>query len=51
MSENFEIPEEINTHFHLFKKQMWEMTFEYKCDICDCRIDNSGFCACGSGSE
>lgn len=55
MSEHQEgdsiIPIEINTHFHLFKKQIWEMSWVYKCDICNSTVDELGFCGCGAGTE
>ncbi len=50
VSEDFEIPpDEINTRYKLFKKQMWEVKYKHKCEICNSRFDEFGFCGCGSG--
>lgn len=46
-----EIPLEIDDHFRLFGKEPWEIDYGEKCPICNTRIDEYGFCSCGSGSE
>jgi hypothetical protein len=44
-----EIPVEIDDHFRLFGKEPWEIDYGEKCPICNTRIDEYGFCSCGSG--
>ncbi|HEX6646072.1 MAG TPA: hypothetical protein VF047_02735 [Nitrososphaeraceae archaeon] len=43
------IPKEIDTHYQLYKKHMWDIKFLEKCEICNSPFDEFGFCACGSG--
>lgn len=43
------IPKEIDTHYKLYKKHMWDIKFFEKCEICNSPFDEFGFCACGSG--
>ena len=43
-----EIPIEIDEHFALFGKEPWEVDYGEKCPVCDTRIDEYGFCSCGS---
>jgi hypothetical protein len=45
------VPEEIDTHFKLFGKHAWEVKYSDRCPICGSRIDEYGFCACGSQGE
>lgn len=45
------VPEEIDTHFKLFGKHAWEVKYSERCPICGSRIDEYGFCACGSQGE
>ena len=45
------VPEEIDTHFKLFGKHAWEVRYSDRCPICGSRIDEYGFCACGSQGE
>ena len=45
------VPEEIDTHFKLFGKHAWEVKYSDRCPICSSRIDEYGFCACGSQGE
>ena len=40
------VPEEIDTHFQLYGKHMWEVNYTDKCPRCDKRIDEYGYCAC-----
>ena len=44
------VPLEIDTHFKLFGKHMWEVTYGEKCSICGKKIDEFGFCACNGCS-
>jgi hypothetical protein len=45
------IPEEIDTHFQMYGKHAWEVEYGEKCPICNKRIDEYGFCACGSQGD
>jgi len=45
------IPKEIDDHFKLFGKEPWEVEYGEKCPICHTRIDEYGFCSCGSSGE
>jgi hypothetical protein len=46
------IPLEIDDHFRLYGKEPWEVDYtDEKCSICDTRIDEYGFCSCGSSGE
>ena len=49
MDKKREVPIEIDDHFKLFGKQPWEVEYGEKCAVCDVRIDEYGFCSCGSG--
>ncbi len=43
------VPEEIDTHFQMFGKHAWEVEYgNERCPKCNRRIDEFGFCACGS---
>ena len=46
-----DIPQEIDDHFKLFGKEPWEVEYGEKCTICNVRIDEYGFCSCGSGGD
>ena len=46
-----DIPFEIDDHFKLFGKEPWEVDYGEKCPICDVRIDEYGFCSCGSSGD
>ncbi|MGD1834691.1 MAG: hypothetical protein ACPKQO_03115 [Nitrososphaeraceae archaeon] len=50
-SNDFSIPIEIDTHYSLYGKHVWEVIYHDKCPICGCNVDEYGFCGCGSGSE
>jgi hypothetical protein len=50
-SDNNTIPEEIDTHFQMYGKHAWEVEYGERCPVCDKRIDEYGFCACGSQGE
>jgi hypothetical protein len=45
------IPEEIDTHFQMYGKHAWEVEYGERCPVCDKRIDEYGFCACGSQGD
>ena len=44
------VPIEIDTHFKLFGKHMWEVKYEEKCPLCEKKIDEFGYCACNACS-
>jgi hypothetical protein len=46
------IPEEINDHLRIFGKEAWEIDYNKngRCEVCGSRIDEFGYCACGTGS-
>jgi hypothetical protein len=46
-----EIPLEIDDHFKLYGKEPWEVDYGEKCSICNVRIDEYGFCSCGSSGD
>jgi hypothetical protein len=39
---------EIDTHYQIYGKHAWEVEYGGRCSICNKRIDEFGFCACGS---
>ncbi|MDQ3836751.1 MAG: hypothetical protein M3270_07445 [Thermoproteota archaeon] len=43
-----DIPVEIDTHYQLYGKRAWEVEYGEPCSRCNKRIDEFGFCACGS---
>jgi len=45
------IPIEIDDHFKLYGKEPWEVDYGEKCPICNVRIDEYGFCSCGSSGD
>ena len=45
------IPAEIDIHFHMYGKHAWEVEYGDRCPICEKRIDEFGYCACGSQGE
>jgi len=50
-SDNNMTPEEIDTHFQMYGKHAWEVEYGERCPVCDKRIDEYGFCACGSQGD
>lgn len=42
------VPLEIDTHYQLYGKHAWEIEYGDRCPTCNKRIDEFGFCACGS---
>ena len=51
MKKKTEIPLEINDHLKLYGKEPWEVEYGEKCPICNVRIDEYGFCSCGSSGD
>jgi hypothetical protein len=49
--ENSVVPPEIDTHYQLYGKHMWEVDYTEKCPRCDKRIDEFGYCACNGFAE
>ena len=50
--DNNAIPLEIDIHFQMYGKHAWDVEYgEERCQICDRRIDEYGFCACGSQGD
>ena len=44
------VPPEIDTHFQLYGKHMWEVVYEDECPVCEKKIDEFGYCACNACS-
>ncbi len=42
------VPPVIDTHYQMYGKHAWEVEYGERCPTCDNRIDEFGFCACGS---
>ena len=42
------VPSEIDTHYQMYGKHAWEVKYGERCPTCSKRIDEFGFCACGS---
>ena len=43
------VPLEIDTHYQMYGKHAWEVEYgNERCPTCNKRIDEFGFCACGS---
>ncbi|MFB5598777.1 MAG: hypothetical protein ACE5SW_00920 [Nitrososphaeraceae archaeon] len=49
--EDCNIPREIDTHYQLYGKHVWETGKLAVCNICNGGIDENGLCACGSGED
>jgi hypothetical protein len=49
--KKFTVPLEIDTHYQLYGKHMWEVNYFEKCPRCDKRIDEFGYCACTGFAE
>ena len=45
------VPLEIDTHFQMYDKHVWEVEYGERCPLCNKRIDEYGLCACGSGGD
>lgn len=51
LAKKREIPIEIDDHYKMYGKEPWEVDYGEKCPLCKVRIDEYGFCSCGSGGE
>lgn len=51
MIKKREIPIEIDDHFKLYGKEPWDVTYGETCTLCNSRIDEYGFCSCGSNGD
>ena len=51
MEKKEDIPKEIDDHFKLFGKEPLEVEYGEKCPVCNVRIDEYGFCSCGSSGD
>jgi hypothetical protein len=51
IDQKFTVPLEIDTHYQLYGKHMWEVNYFEKCPRCDKRIDEFGYCACTGFAE
>ena len=51
MEKKRDIPREIDDHFKIFGKDASEVIYGEKCPVCDVRIDEYGFCSCGSNGD
>ena len=49
--DNNVIPSDIDIHFQMYGKHAWEVQYGEKCPVCEKRIDEFGYCACGSKGE
>ena len=49
--DNNIVPTEIDIHFQMYGKHAWEVEYGDRCPICEKRIDELGYCACGSQGE
>ena len=47
------VPYEINAHLKRFGKESWEVNYDLfgYCDMCNSRIDEFGYCACGGAAD
>jgi hypothetical protein len=47
------IPLEINVHLEMFGKEPWKVDYNLfgYCDVCNSRIDEFGYCACGGAAD
>ena len=50
--EELRVPKEINTHYQLYNTEWQDVDYDdghydSRCPICDSRIDEYGYCACG----
>ena len=50
-NDNNIVPVEIDSHFQMYGKRVYEVEYGERCPLCNRRIDEYGFCACGSGGE
>ncbi|NWG36487.1 hypothetical protein [Nitrososphaera sp.] len=47
------LPAEIDDHRKLFGKEPWEVVYDPRdyCIICNTRVDEYGYCACGGAAD
>jgi hypothetical protein len=47
------IPIEINVHLERYGKESWDVDYDLfgYCDMCNSRIDEFGYCACGGAAD
>jgi len=50
-TNNSIVPIEIDTHFQIYGKHMWEVDYNEKCPLCEKRIDEFGLCGCNAYAE
>ncbi len=43
-----DVPIEIDIHYKLYGKHMWEVNYYEKCPLCERKIDEFGYCACNA---
>lgn len=48
VDDNQGVPPEIDIHYQMYGKHAWEVEYGERCHTCNKRIDEFGFCACGS---
>jgi hypothetical protein len=48
-----QVPREIDVHLKIFGKEPWEVDYGLHgyCDMCNSRIDEFGYCACGGSAD
>lgn len=47
------IPREIDSHLKRFGKEPWDVKYDLfgYCEVCNSRIDEFGYCACGGAAD
>jgi hypothetical protein len=47
------IPREIDAHLQLFGKEAWDVDYNLYgyCSICNSRVDEFDYCACGGSAD
>lgn len=50
-NNGFIVPIEIDTHFQMYGKHMWDVDYKERCPLCEKKIDEFGYCACNSYSD
>jgi hypothetical protein len=53
LKDDDDVPREIDDHLKRFGKAPWEVNYNLfgYCDICNSRIDEFGYCACGGSAD
>jgi len=51
--EEIGVPQEINIHLERFGKESWDVNYCLYgyCQVCNTRIDEFGYCACGGAAD